>query len=103
MDWLVVLAKHQGKRLIIAETGCHRGQDGYSRDQWFRDAAVWLTGQPDATAPLIGFCHFHKFQEYEWQFVNVAAGEAGYRDAFVLDSKWNGDNASWFTSTPIPL
>jgi hypothetical protein len=35
--------------------------------------------------------------------LNVADGKAGYRDAFVLDSKWNGDNASWFTSTPIPL
>ncbi|MGH8973007.1 MAG: hypothetical protein ACRD0C_07350 [Acidimicrobiia bacterium] len=103
MEKLLTVARHQNKRLIIAETGCHPGQDGYSRDQWFQDAASWLTGRPDTTALLIGFCYFHKVHEHDWEFVNVNDGEAGYREAFVVDSKWNGGNAAWFTSTPIPL
>lgn len=100
----VKLAKLQGKKLI-GGTGSVNSAGGFSRDQWFRDAASWIkTGTVEGdpvTKWLKGFTYTNETTDYK--FINISGstasdvgdGRVGWQDAFTNDNT--------FVSTPLKL
>jgi hypothetical protein len=52
------LARRRGQKLFPSETGCHPAADGFDRNQWLRDARIYMETNDWARSVIVGFVYF---------------------------------------------
>lgn len=93
------LARRRGQKLFPSETGCHPTADSHDRNQWLRDARMYMTSNDWARSVIVGFIYFGvEFEDagqwHDWTLYNPD-GHPGYHDGFAKDP--------YFTSKPFSL